>query len=847
MAGLLYLPNQSWTVATKGDINAGAAATGSAADRQITVAGDGQRLRMTYGRDRLGADLVNVVTAGHYVYAVCVWGLGPIDAVEWITMGDRPITNYVVDHYLGLPGEGVHAGLKAAFALNGIDYNDAPPGVAYSVISGTVGQDDFDPLSIAAIIRGRQVYDPRTGITAWSDNPALCLANFIVSPDGMGRAVDWPGVIAAANACDEIVGGVKRRRIGLTLDEPLPCETWVETLRTYAGCFVVRRESGWRLVPDRPAASVASFDHAAGQVLAMGPLRKRRRADAPTVMTVRWTDASALPWRDCSETVYLPGVQAGTVPRRLSEIALPGIQSASQARREAIERINKLSLSDLSFTVDVFDEAGTIEEGDIVTVTYAPRGLSAKLMRVSAPPDNTSAGRYTLSLAEYDPASYSDFVVTEPTTPDTSLPSPSAPLPVVGLTLEEEVFQQQDGTSSSRIRASWLPPGYPWVSGFRIDVRVGGAVVQVGSVGRSALSWPSWTVQELVPHQVDVFTRSSIGAESIAASAVIVPKGKQLPPGNVASLSGYEVGGEVRLRWTAAVDIDIWRYEIRWGVPGVSWGAATLLDRVDALSLVSKDTPAGTWDYLVCALDSVGNYSPSPARKTVTVTLDAASILVDRHDFSAPVFSGMQEYSLWPGDPYRRWISEDNIPMADKFVGALADYPDPMGAYSASANSWQTEAHDFGILLAGNWAGELSVTALAGTVDQYLDLSPDGSTWSSHAGLTAKTGGRFSRLRVDVSGAALVLLPIAQLRIDAIPRQEEGIATSSSSGPCTVTLAGVYALSKGLPQITVGGTGFATATVDNIITGNPTSFDVYVYDDAANLISRDFGYVWKGI
>jgi hypothetical protein len=34
-------------------------------------------------------------------------------------------------------------------------------------------------------------------------------------------------------------------------------------------------------------------------------------------------------------------------------------------------------------------------------------------------------------------------------------------------------------------------------------------------------------------------------------------------------LTGYEVGGEVRLRWEPATDIDIWRYEIRWGA--VAW------------------------------------------------------------------------------------------------------------------------------------------------------------------------------------------------------------------------------------------------------------------------------------
>ncbi len=845
---MLYLPNQDWSTVPRNTLNATAAASGgAAADRQVSLAAAGARVPIIYGRDRRGALLANIVSHAGYLWVCCVWGLGPIDAVESITLGDKPLpAGYSVTHYLGAPGQGVSPGLAAAFAGNGIAYADTLPGIAYSVLAVPIGDASFDPSGISAIVRGRLLYDPRSSLTAYSENPALVLADWLSNTQyGMGLDVDWASVGAMAAANEAPLGGEPRRRIGLTLSAPQPREAWADTLRNYAGCFVVRRAAGWSLVPDAPVGAVKHFDHASGNIARLGPIKRRSKRDAPTVMHVRWTDTSSLPWRDAIATAYAPGVLDGSLPWRESEVAEPGIQSASQAQREAVERLNKLSLSDLSFPLDVFDDAGALEPGDVVTVTH-PVGLDAKPMRVTQV-QMTGPGRYTLSLAEYDAAVYSVTVVTNPTTPDTSLPSPSSPTPVTGLAVSEELVQLLDGTWASRLRVSWAAPDYPWVADYRINVRAGAAVVETGTAPRTATSWPSAAVQERVPHQVDVVTRSQIGAESVAASVVITPQGKYLPPGNVPSLTGYEVGGEVRLRWDPATDIDIWRYEIRWGAVGVAWADAARLDRVDALSLVSRDMPAGTWNFLVCALDSVGQYSPIPARKSITVTLDAASILVDRHDFTAPVATGMQEYSLWPGDPLRRWVSEDDVPMASKFSGSLSSYLNPMAAYSAGTGSWQTEAYDFGLTLSGNWTAELSVNALAGTVGQYLDLSQDGSSWVGYAGLTAKTGGRFSRLRVDVSGAALVLLPVAQLRIDAIPREEEGVATSSSSGPYTVTLNHVYSLSKGLPQITVAGTGFATATVDNITVGNPTSFDVYVFDDASNLISRDFGYVWKGI
>lgn len=72
--------------------------------------------------------------------------------------------------------------------------------------------------NISAVIRGRLVYDPRTGATKWSANSALCVADFITSRFGLGASwdeIDIPALIAAANICDEEVqlagGGTEPR------------------------------------------------------------------------------------------------------------------------------------------------------------------------------------------------------------------------------------------------------------------------------------------------------------------------------------------------------------------------------------------------------------------------------------------------------------------------------------------------------------------------------------------------------------------------------------------------------------------------------------------------------------
>lgn len=848
-SGLKWLPNATWKtpattkgVTSRSDINDVAR---SPEERQATLAAENAPIRVTYGRDRLGAQIANIVPHGSNWVIQAVWGEGEIDGIEEVTFDDKALPAGVsVVHYLGTAGQTADPWLVAAFAARGEVYADALPGIAYSVFRVPTSIEQFP--QIAAIIRGRKVYDPRTSLTTYSTNPALALADFLASPIyGAARAVDWASVVAVADACDAVVGGEARRLIGVTLADVRDVYQHADVLRTYAGCWIVQGDDGIKLIPDRPASVVRTFDHAAGDIRAIGALRKRPVTDAPTVMMVRYADTTVTPWKDGYVTAYAPGVLAGTTPRRDSEITLPGIHRASQATREAIERLNKLTLSDLSFDLDVFDEALALEVGDVVAVTH-PIGLTAKQMRVVGV--TGEAGRYRLSLTEYDPAAYSDAVTTEPTSPDTSLPDPGEPTPVTSLTLAEEVYQQQDGTWSSRIRATWAAPDFPWIDHYRINVIQGGAVVQTGTAPGTALTWASASVQEGQGYQLDIITVSRTGASSGAAFATITAQGKQLAPGNVPSLTGFEVGGEVRLSWEPAVDIDIWRYEVRYGLTADTWADATLIDRVDSLRLVTKDVPAGTWAFMVRALDSVGHYSPVEARRTVTVTLDSNAFLVDAYEFDAPTASGLAEYALGRLDDKRRWVTEDGGTVGSKFTAALSSYALPMAAYNTIASAWTSESEDFGLSLSGNWRAEVVATSLIGTHDEYLDIGPDGTAWTAYP-MVAKTTGRFARVRIEAASGEVVYVetPGASVRIDAVPRKEDGESTSLSSGGKTITLANDYAAVKAI-TITPLGTASRTATVDAIVTGDPSSFDVYLFNPATGAqVAGGFRWTFEGV
>jgi hypothetical protein len=842
-----YLPNVNWatpatSTATRDDLNSVATAP---EDQQLQVAAENAPIRVVYGRTRIGAQIADVLTYQNKLIIVAVWCEGEIDAIESIQINDKSVpAGVTVTSYGGTPGQTVNATLVAAYASHGITFTDTFPGIAYSVVQVATDATDGFP-QLAAVIRGKKLYDPRTTTTVYSNNPALALADFIVSNVyGMDRSVDWASVTTVANACDAMVGSEKRRLIGLVIDSTSPCSTWSEALRTYASCWLSQEGVFVRLVADKTTASTATFT---GANIVAGSLKLKKRGvqNVPTLIDIRYTDTSIVPWSEKSAIAKMSGVDAGTTPRRESQVSLPGVHRYSQAYREAVERLNKLSLSDLMVDFTAFDEALAVQVGDVITVTH-PIGLTSKLLRVTAV-SAESAGRWQISSVEYDPAAYSDVVQTEPTYSDTALPNPAAPPALSGLATTEEVYQLDNGTYSSRIRATWTPADYAYLSYYRVEIYQAGTLVQTATAREAAYASP--TMQEGFEYVVKVAAVTAIGAVGVWSQSNINILGKYLIPGDVPSIQVFEAGGRVYVSWGAAIDLDIWRYEVRYGATAGTWDTATLIDRVDALRLSSDQIPVGTWRIWIKALDSVGQYSTTPATATVVVTSDASAFLVDDYDSNAAWLDNMQSYTLRPPDENVYYVTEDAVAFGAKFSGSLSTYGNVLATYHSNvASSWLGEAEDFGQLLGGQWTGTCSIETLSGSVISYIGFSPDATTWTFIAGLSHKTNARFTQLYHGSlnSSTFKVTVPTQNIRVDAIPREEVGTGTSSAAGPVTITLANVYVAVKKL-TITPQGTTARSATYDNIVIGASTTFDVYVFNDSGVKIASPFRYEFQGV
>ena len=143
----------------------------------------------------------------------------------------------VINKHLGTATQAADAMMVSTFS----DYTSAHQGknVAYISMKWTLNEDSaetwekYAPADIKCIVQGRKVYDPRLDVTAgnaaganptdasyiaYSTNPALCLADYLINSEfGLGVAsakVDWAAIVTAANGCDVSVtvpGGTQSR------------------------------------------------------------------------------------------------------------------------------------------------------------------------------------------------------------------------------------------------------------------------------------------------------------------------------------------------------------------------------------------------------------------------------------------------------------------------------------------------------------------------------------------------------------------------------------------------------------------------------------------------------------
>lgn len=472
--------------------------------------------------------------------------------------------------------------------------------------------------NVKALVRGKPVFDPRVGQTAWSDNLALCVRDYVLDPVlGMAAREDEihaASFLAAANISDEWVDtpdGQQRRYTcnGVVDSAHNPADILDGMMTAGAGrwCYV---QGQFRLL----VGAYVSPTHDIDESWLRGDLMTRPRAARRDLFNaVRGVFVA--PENHWQPTDF-PPVKNAFYQSQDGELIWRDIDLPFTIDPIAAQRIAKVMLEQARQSIVVElpcnYKALPLAPGDTVRLSIALMGWSHKVFRVESW-ELDGAGGINLGLREEAPGVYAwngGEATRVDLAPDTSLADPRVCLPPTGLLLAsgtEHLLMAGDGTIVSRIRATWTPPQDGFVVGYELEYRRG-----TDEYTRMAAGYDQTYIAPVKDgdlYYVRVRAINGLGVKSPWVEQTHAVVGKTAPPSDVTGLVGAVTPDGVLLSWQAVSDLDLSHYEIR---AGGSWQGGQVLTKLNATSWLWDYPSLGSVILWVAAVDTSGNVSVAP-------------------------------------------------------------------------------------------------------------------------------------------------------------------------------------------------------------------------------------------
>jgi hypothetical protein len=481
--------------------------------------------QVVYGRTRVGGTVVYMegTDSNKYLHTVIALTGHEVDAIEKIYFNDEEVVfdgngDVTSGNYSGVVRIKTALGTADQTAFSDLvsesdgkwTSNHRLRGCAAVYVRLEYNQDKFPSgvPNISALIRGKKVYDPRTGSTAWSQNPALCLNDYLTNADyGLGcvyaSEIDASSLITAANICDEdisLVGGGTENTYeinGAFQTSANPEEIINSMLSSMIG-KAVWSGGKWRVLAGAYYTPTLSFDEGdmRGGFKVQSKVSRRENfnsvkgthisvtenyipTDFPPVVGDGSTNATMANYvaQDNGETVYktitLPFTTSATMAQRIAKIEL-------ERARQQITVSLPLKLVGLKANV-----------GDVILLDNTRMGWSSKPFEVvSMSMTYSEELGVDLELREtasevFDWTSGTDEKAYDPA-PNTNLPNPFQVSAPTDLSIATTNTLTPDGSTQSGLLVTWTPPLNSFVTQYEVQYIRGASNFDWGSIANNA-------------------------------------------------------------------------------------------------------------------------------------------------------------------------------------------------------------------------------------------------------------------------------------------------------------------------------------------------------------------------
>lgn len=589
--------------------------------------------QLIYGQSLVGGVMFYAATTGsNNEYLHTVFGLADhqIQSVEKVYFGDEDVGtvsgNVSSGRYSGkariqhkTTGGTAYADLvsETASLTNNWTSSHKLTGISSVYVRMQYDTSIFTSIpTVRALVKGKLVYDPRTTTTAWSDNPALCIRDYIMSDYGMrvtSDEIDSASFIAAANICDETVTaktGVTQKRYtlnGVVDTSKSPREVLQDMLSTCAG-MLVYSSGKYKLIAgafSNPVQTITVDDLRGDVQLSCA----NEKANLFNRVVGVFADADKL----YSATEY-PAIASSTFKTQdggeelTAQLDLNFTTNFLEAERLA--KINLLkSRQGIVVNISCKPTCLNITAGDVVALTIAQLGWSGKYFRVMEWRLNEDIG-VDLVLKEEDSTAYdwstSDAIDGAPNTSLTLIQPQAAP---TNLTATNQNLSLPDGTILPAAHITWTAVSSAYVTGYELQFKL-----STDTVWQSLFT--SQTVydyagQQQVALQYNIRVRAIFSDKEGPFSSTInhTLSGDTTAPSAPTSLSAVGAYKTIQLSWTNPTAAD-WFYNEIWENSADDSSTATKIGEVSSSTFARSGLPASaTRYYWLKAVDFSKNVS----------------------------------------------------------------------------------------------------------------------------------------------------------------------------------------------------------------------------------------------
>ena len=763
-------------------------------------------------------------------------------------------------------------------------------------------QDTFSGSlpNVTALVQGKKVFDPRDSSTAYSNNSALCIRDYLTNSSyGLGEPtarINDTSFNTAANICDENVsltgGGTEKRYTcnGAFETSELPRDILKQLLSSCAGRLVYQGGQ-WSLYAGAYVAPTITLDESDADGSLQVTTQVGRRNIFNTVRAV-YSEPDNL-----YQPTDAPVVKNSTyLTQDQNEVIAKDFDWAFTTSSATAQRLSKIELEKVRQQITVvmpvsLKNGMRVQAGDTVGVTNSRMGWTAKVFLIEewnfatrGDPENLTLG-VDLVLRETASTVYtwsSGEETTVDAAPDTDLPNPFTVAAPTSLSQSEETYITTNG-SGVKVRAnlSWTASADSFVSKYEVQYKLSSAssYTNAGEALAGAVTHP---INDLATGTYDFRVRAinSLGVRSAYTTITSQTiEGLTANPADVTGLSVVSLNNQAHISWDLHPDLDV-RHggKIRFRHSNLTDGTARWESSTDIGASVAghnTDTalPLLSGTYMARAVDSTDNESLTETSFVITTVPDITKMNAVTTINAHPNFNGtVTGLDIVDGLVKFESVSnfDDRTALLDTwtFFDSYTSGVDTSGTYEfdgvdlgAVYTSRLTHSITFNTFEIGDY-----LDSRAGNVDDFtdwdnppaglnLDLyvattndqvsgSPTWGAWTKFkVGDFTARGFKFKLTATSTDAAHQFNLTALSITID-MPDQVQGekdIASGASTKSVTFPSA-FYAI----PSVGITANNMGSGDYYTVANKSASGFDITFYSSSASAVDRNFNYQARG-